>query len=152
MNRLELRIPPLVLLSILAIMMYATAKTRVCALSIPGEQILSIALCGSGLLIAIMGQIAFRKNGTSANPLSPEKASVLVTSGIYSRTRNPMYLGFFLILIGWWLNLDSWLIFPFPLLFFFYINRFQIYPEERMLRKRFGKAFDAYCHSVGRWI
>ncbi|MNJ74873.1 hypothetical protein D3C77_718740 [compost metagenome] len=86
------------------------------------------------------------------NPLKPASASALVTSGIYRVTRNPMYLGFALVLAAWTVFLAS----PFTLLgiaaFVLYIDRFQILPEERALHQLFGEAMDEYCARVRRWI
>jgi protein-S-isoprenylcysteine O-methyltransferase Ste14 len=59
---------------------------------------LAIAAVGAGLAIA--GVVEFRRARTSVDPTSPEKCSAIVTSGIYRHTRNPMYLGFLVILLG----------------------------------------------------
>jgi protein-S-isoprenylcysteine O-methyltransferase Ste14 len=63
-----------------------------------------------------------------------------------------MYLGFFLILIGWAIFLShalSVLLLP---AFVWYMNRFQIEPEERALASLFGEAFEAYRTRVRRWL
>jgi protein-S-isoprenylcysteine O-methyltransferase Ste14 len=76
----------------------------------------------------------------------------LVISGIYSLTRNPMYLGFLLVLVGWATVLSN--IFAYLLLpaFIFYMNSFQIGPEERMLTSLFGQEFVTYQSRVRRWL
>ena len=89
---------------------------------------------------------------TTVNPLRPEKASSLVTSGIFRLTRNPMYLGLALIVAAaaaWYGNLLGGFVVP---MFVLYINRFQIVPEERALAAKFGTAFDAYRSRTRRWI
>jgi protein-S-isoprenylcysteine O-methyltransferase Ste14 len=94
----------------------------------------------------------FRNAETTVNPLDPRKTSRLVTGGIYRWSRNPMYLGLALLLIGWAMDLGSlspWLV---PPLFVLVLTRVQILPEERILRERFGEGYDSYCRSVGRWI
>ena len=58
-----------------------------------------IALAGG--LIALAGAWQFHRARTTVNPLSPAKASALVTGGVYRITRNPMYLGMGLVLVGW---------------------------------------------------
>ena len=63
-----------------------------------------------------------------------------------------MYLGFLLILSGWAIFLTNALVFLLLPLFIFYMNRFQIQPEERALTARFGQAFVSYTARVRRWI
>ncbi|MEY4764441.1 MAG: hypothetical protein RI907_1114 [Pseudomonadota bacterium] len=108
------------------------------------------ALAGAG--VAMAGVVAFKRSQTTVNPFTPERASSLVASGIYRYSRNPMYLGFFLALIGWaaWLsNLLAPAVLP---LFIAYMNRFQIQPEEGALRLRFGDEFQRYALQVRRWV
>ena len=111
---------------------------------------LLIACAGGG--IALSGALAFSRARTTVNPLSPHKASALVTGGIYRITRNPMYLGMGLVLVGWavWLgNAAAWLALP---LFVWLLNILQIKAEERILRQRFGADFDRYAARVRRWV
>lgn len=76
----------------------------------------------------------------------------LVATGIYRISRNPMYPGFLLVLLGWCAYLANWAsAFLLPA-FEAYMNRFQIQPEERALSARFGSQFLAYCGSVRRWL
>jgi len=102
--------------------------------------------------IGIAGVRAFQRARTTVDPLRPEKASALVTSGIYRRTRNPMYVALAIALLGW----AIWLGHPLALLgvaaFVAWINRFQIAPEERALRALFGPEFERYCSEVRRWL
>ena len=98
------------------------------------------------------GVIEFRRAKTTVDPTKPDSASSLVRTGIYRRTRNPMYLGFLLILTGCaaaLANLTSFLILP---AFVVYMNRFQIKPEERALASIFGDDFKAYYSEARRWI
>ena len=90
--------------------------------------------------------------GTTVNPIKPETAGSLVVSGIYRRTRNPMYLGFLLGLAGWAVFLSNALAFIFLPVFVLYLNRFQIRREERALASVFGKDFAAYQSKVRRWL
>jgi protein-S-isoprenylcysteine O-methyltransferase Ste14 len=110
----------------------------------------AIAVCGGALSAA--GYIAFRRAQTTINPLRPANASSLVTSGIYRFSRNPMYLGLLLVLIGWALRLSSLPALAGPLIFLLYIRRFQIAPEEEALAARFGKAYSEYTARVRRWL
>ena len=84
--------------------------------------------------------------------LKPETASALVVAGIYRHTRNPMYVGFGLVLVGWGIFLGNALAFIFLPAFVLHMNRFQIRPEERALAKIFGPEFAAYQSRVRRWF
>ena len=96
--------------------------------------------------------LAFRRAGTTINPHHPHQARVLLTGGIFRFSRNPVYLGFLMLLIGWALFLANWSALVLCVLFVFYINRFQIVPEERALKKRFGETYLAYQARVRRWL
>ena len=84
--------------------------------------------------------------------MAPQKASALVTSGVYRITRNPMYLGMLLVLAGWGVWLGNAAAFVGLPLFVAVLNLLQIAPEERVLRERFGDAFTRYAARVRRWI
>jgi len=84
--------------------------------------------------------------------MTPQSASALVVSGIYRFTRNPMYVGFLFVLLGWAVWLSNGLSFLFLPAFVLYMNRFQIQPEERALHARFGQEFVAYTSRVRRWL
>jgi protein-S-isoprenylcysteine O-methyltransferase Ste14 len=113
---------------------------------------IAITFLLAGTSIALAGVSAFRTHSTTVNPTTPHMSSTVVKTGIYRFTRNPMYLGFSLILIGWAIylsNAASVLGLP---IFITYINIFQIKPEERFLTDKFGEIFSEYMLSVPRWI
>ena len=105
-----------------------------------------------GLGVSLAGVYQFRKSATTVNPLRPDKASSLVTGGVFRFTRNPMYLGMLMWLLAWSLFLNAWTSLLGILLFFFFITRFQIEPEERAMRGLFGTEFELYQSEVRRWI
>jgi protein-S-isoprenylcysteine O-methyltransferase Ste14 len=114
--------------------------------------IVTLLLIASGFLIAFKGVVEFKRSSTTVNPLSPEKASELVTSGVFQHSRNPMYLGMVIVLIANGIYLGSpWLALVIAG-FFLFINRFQIVPEERAMRDLFGESFQEYRTKVGRWL
>jgi protein-S-isoprenylcysteine O-methyltransferase Ste14 len=94
----------------------------------------------------------FGQAGTTVSPHQPQKASALVTGGIYAWTRNPMYLGLATALVGWAVSLGALSAFAGPLFFVPLIVRVQILPEERALRARFGGEYEDYCERVNRWL
>lgn len=113
---------------------------------------LAVVIAVIGLAIDVAGLVEFRKARTTMNPMRPDAASALVRGGVFRWTRNPMYLGMAIVLLGWAIYLAH----PLSLLgipcFIAYLNRFQIAPEERVLERRFGAEFLAYRESVRRWL
>ncbi len=148
---LELRVPPLLLAVVLLggvlwIMRPWTQQS-------PFWQVAFAALLATlGIAVCVSGVIAFRRARTTVDPLHPERASQLVVAGIYRATRNPMYLGFALLLAGAALWSGGWIGWLALALFVAWIDRLQIVPEERALRARFGGDFDDYCRRVRRWL
>lgn len=153
MSFLELRIPPLLVVALFAAAMAGIAWL-VPAADIPfaGRHWIAGGVAIVGIGIALGGVRTFSKHETTINPFTPNQTSTLVASGIYSRTRNPMYLGDLLMLVAWELylgNLASALLLPG---FVAYMNRFQIAPEERVLARKFGREFASYRANVRRWL
>ena len=96
--------------------------------------------------------VSFRRARTTVNPLQPTKASTLVATGIYRVSRNPMYLGFLVCLLGWAILLSNPIAFLLPPQFVLGMNRWQIVPEEQALALRFGPEFAAYKIRARRWL
>ena len=100
----------------------------------------------------LSGVISFRLAQTTVDPVHPERASSVVTTGIYRWTRNPMYLGFWLLLLAYAVKLSQPLALLLLPVFIGYMNRFQIIPEEQALERLFGDDYRNYCQRVRRWI
>ncbi|HEY5551628.1 MAG TPA: isoprenylcysteine carboxylmethyltransferase family protein [Opitutaceae bacterium] len=153
MRTLELKIPPMLVAAIAAALIWFVAiAAPVLRLAFPLRREVAIVVGLIGTAIAIAGVVSFRRARTTVNPLSPAAASALVVSGVYRVTRNPMYLGVLVCLLGWvvWLgSVPALFVLP---LFVAYMNRFQIIPEEAALHALFGAEFEAYRSSVRRWI
>ena len=152
MRALELRIPPLALVLIFAVAMAIIAYWVPASLAVPWRLAVAVALVVSGALVALAGVMVFRRHKTTVNPFTPNQSSSLVASGIYRFSRNPMYLGFLLALLGWAVFLANWVCALLLPAFVAYMNRFQIQPEEHALLERFGRQFSAYSSSVRRWL
>jgi protein-S-isoprenylcysteine O-methyltransferase Ste14 len=103
-------------------------------------------------VIFLLALVSFGLAKTTINPLSPSRASTLVTGGIYRLTRNPMCLSLLLLLIAHAVRLGAWGGWLGPALFAIFITRYQIIPEERVLADKFGAAFHAYRNRTRRWI
>lgn len=153
MHILELRIPPLLVTIIFTGLMWSLAMlTPSLTFDMPGRVILALVLAIAGITVILAGVVAFRKASTTVNPIQPETSSSLVTFGVYRISRNPMYLGFLLVLLGWAAFLSNLFSFLGVLLFVMYMNQFQIRPEERKLRDKFGEEFAIYAQSTRRWF
>lgn len=153
MKALELKIPPPVVALLAAAAMWGIARLAP-SVELPQSlrmgAAIACALAGVGIDIAAL--VSFQLARTTFNPMKVEKTSALVCSGVYRLTRNPMYLGSVLILVGWAVYLSSaWALLG-PAAFVLYMNRFQIAPEERHLAAKFGDRYVAYRAKVRRWI
>ena len=153
MRCLELRLPPPAVLLLWGALMQAGAWAwPTLGFDFPARLPLAAGLVLAGLACGLAGVLAFRRAQTTLNPKRPERASCVVSTGIYRHTRNPMYLGIALMLAGWAVYLAHALAFAALPLFFAYLTRFQIMPEEDRLREKFGPAYLDYRQRVRRWL
>jgi protein-S-isoprenylcysteine O-methyltransferase Ste14 len=151
--KLNHKVPPPVVAALIAGTMWGmSAYEPALPLSPEVTQVLVLLLVIVGVSFDLCGLLAFRQSKTTINPMSPDKTSALVTGGIYRITRNPMYVGLFLFLTAWAIQLSMVLPFIGPVLFVIYINRFQIAPEERVMESKFGDKYSDYKNKVRRWL
>lgn len=104
----------------------------------------------AGLLLTVWGAGVFGKAGTTVHP--HEQPSTLVTSGPFRFSRNPMYLGMAMALLGTALLFGKLLPFIVPFVFASTISRRFIQPEEERLHAQFGEMYAAYTNRVRRWL
>ncbi|MCH8493806.1 MAG: isoprenylcysteine carboxylmethyltransferase family protein [Idiomarina sp.] len=156
MNDLELKLPPLLVVLIIAIDMWLLSWIFASGLNIGWQYSAPNALLwlsiGVGALLPVFGVIEFRKYKTTVNPMQPQESTAVVQTGIYRFTRNPMYLGFFFLLLGFALWLGNFVALLMLPVYVWYLTRFQIMPEERLLQDKFGEAYRAYMVQVRRWL
>jgi protein-S-isoprenylcysteine O-methyltransferase Ste14 len=153
MHVLELKVPPVAVVLFMAALMWLVARAApVFEIALPARGFLAVGLAVTGIVVSLSGVVSFRRAKTTVNPMKPDSSSSLVSSGVYALTRNPMYLGFLLVLAGWAVFLSNVLGFLLLPVFVFYMNRFQIEPEEKALAILFGPAFNAYQSRVRRWL
>ena len=153
LDRLELKVPPpVVTLAVGMLMWLVTGRLPALDFALPLRTALASAFVLAGLALTGACAWQFRRAGTTVNPMKPTKASALVDTGFYRLSRNPIYLGDALILVGWGLGLANLASLAAIALFVAYLNRFQIGPEERALRTAFGAEYEAYRARVRRWI
>ena len=145
------KIPPPIVTATFGLIIYFS-KSFTPVYSFENSNMISVIFLLFGLGIFSAAVQSFKKHKTTINPLSPDKASSLVNSGIFSYSRNPMYLGMLLILlsVSFKFNISGGLFISF--LFKIYITRFQIIPEEKAMAKLFGEEFITYKNQTRRWI
>ena len=150
---LELKVPPVIVVAIAALLMWLCAwMAPDLEMALPGRIPAAMIAVLAGVAASVAGVVAFRRARTTVNPLKPGSASWLVDGGIYRLTRNPMYLGFALALLGWGIFLGHPVSIAVLFAFVAYMNRFQIIPEEKALEALFGDAFKSYRTTVRRWL
>lgn len=155
---LENRIPPVIVVAILAGAMWALRAAAPGLTAVwPGRlaflfDVLALVVLTLGILVAVAGVREFRRASTTVDPRNPGKASAIVDTGVFRFTRNPMYLGMLLVLAALAVGLANPTAAAGPVAFVLYMNRFQIGPEERALEQRFGGPYRAYLGRVRRWI
>lgn len=153
MQTLELKIPPLFLVVVAAVLMWIGAYSfRQLSFRFTHQPLVACGFALCGAFTCAIGIMEFNRAKTTVNPMKPQSASSLVRTGIYRRTRNPMYLGFLSLLLASAIltgNVAAFFVLPG---FVIYMNRFQIKPEERALARLFGDEFESYCSQVRRWI
>ncbi|MEJ2215942.1 MAG: isoprenylcysteine carboxylmethyltransferase family protein [Gemmatimonadota bacterium] len=109
-----------------------------------------VVLAGAGVVVHVAATNVFRRYRTTTAALAPPAS--LVTDGPYRYSRNPMYLGGVLMLLGMDMLLGSatpLLVVP---LWIVIMQARYIRREEALLRREFGAAYDAYCSGVRRWL
>lgn len=107
-------------------------------------------LVGGGLVLMALAFAEFRRHRTTVIP--HQEASNLITTGIFSRSRNPIYAADALILAGLILRWDAVLALPLVPVFVWVIERRFIIPEEDRLRRKFRHEFARYAQKVRRWV
>jgi len=111
----------------------------------------AIVSLASGTLAGVAGR-QFARSGTTVEPMHPERASVLVTTGSNALSRNPMYVGLAGLLVAHAVWRGSWTALLPAAAFVGLIDRLQVEAEEAALLERFGAAYDAYRAATPRWL
>ncbi len=108
-----------------------------------------VALCAVALVLMALALVAF---GTSFRiGIDEDHPDTLVTSGIFSVTRNPIYVAFAMLLVGEFLILPSWLLLLYVVAGFMLFHR-QVLREEAFLAEHYGQEYRAYCAHVHRYL
>lgn len=110
---------------------------------------IGVALCFAGLLTLWASLISFGRSFRVG--IDVENPDRLVTAGVFAFSRNPIYVGLFLVLAGQFLVFPNWV----PLVFLFagtWLFHRQVLREEEFMRRHYGQEYDAYCRRVRRYL
>jgi len=153
LRKLELKVPPVAVFLLVILLMYGlTVLVPSLNISVPFVEVVVGGLTLLSGYMGIAGVYEFHKVKTTVNPVKPDTASSVVRTGVFSFSRNPMYMALLLLIIAiglWWQHLSVVLC---SVVFVSYMNRFQIKPEERVLERLFGEEYVDYKNHVRRWI
>jgi protein-S-isoprenylcysteine O-methyltransferase Ste14 len=105
---------------------------------------------GAGIAFNLIADRDMKRHATPVKPFEP--AARLLTGGVFAISRNPMYLGMALILLGLAVLLGTVTPFLPALALPILLDRVFIEPEERMLEEQFGERFLRYSDKVSRWL
>jgi protein-S-isoprenylcysteine O-methyltransferase Ste14 len=120
---------------------------------IPGgalRSVLGLLLAGGGVALIAAAMRQFRAAGTNIETYKPSEA--IVSTGLYARSRNPIYVGMAVILIGLGLAIDSLWVIAMVVPLLAVLRWGVIAREERYLARKFGEPYRAYTARVRRWL
>ena len=143
-------VPPIWLLAALVLAWQIGTRSGL-TLGAPGlTDFLGGLMVGGGVLLIGLAAVEMRRQQTTIIP--HREPSALVRSGIFRRSRNPIYLGDALILTGLILRWDAPLALPLVPVFIWIIERRFILPEEDRLRRTFRADWHRYIEKTRRWL
>lgn len=143
-------IPPVYFLGALVTMFILSHYLPVSHLIYMPLRVFGAVLAVSGLVIGAWGVLLFKRAGTPLKPF--DRPVVLVRSGPYRFSRNPVYLGMLLILSGTWIALGTLTPLLVLVLFFYIIQEAFVKQEELFLQEHLGEEYLQYCRTVRRWL
>lgn len=142
--------PPIIFLLSLVIALVVSYFLPIYRVNSVGYQKLGWFLVLVGIILDFWAIQEFRKART---PLIPnQKPMALVKSGPYTHSRNAIYLGYVLILVGFAIVVQSVTAFVGPIILFLALNFFTIPNEEKVLSDEFGAEYYTYKERVKRWF
>lgn len=150
---MELKLPPVIVFLLFALGMYLLSVLLPFGFfDFFGRLPMAKVLVVIAMIVGFLSLLPFLMKKTSVNPTKPEKATVLITNGVYRFSRNPMYFSLLMLLLAFGLILGNAFNTIIAAGFVSYMNRFQIIPEERMLLETFGKPYKEYLSRTRRWF
>jgi protein-S-isoprenylcysteine O-methyltransferase Ste14 len=110
---------------------------------------IGVGLCFAGLLVLLASLISFGRSFRVG--IDVDHPDQLVTTGVFALSRNPIYVGLFLVLAGQFLVFPNWV----PLVYLFagtWLFHRQVLREEEFMRRQYGEEYEAYCQRVRRYL
>jgi len=151
--KLSLKVPPIALGIITLLLVWLIHRyVPIYRVKFVYQNLTAIVISGTGFIIGLLEIFVFKKLKTTVDPRHPQKASKLVIIGIYKYSRNPMYFGMLLAIIGFVIYLGSLAGIIIVVFFVLFINKYQIHPEEIVLQRKFGDNYSNYSKNVRSWI
>lgn len=143
-------LPPVLMLTCIIAMFIAKNTLSMTLMPINGYDDIGYIFAGAGLLFPAWASYVFRQAQTNIMPYNdPDN---MVTNGPFRLSRNPMYLGMLLVLIGIFIKIGYLENIVFPVLYFSVANWWYIPFEEERMHAVFGDKFDVYKQKVRRWL
>lgn len=143
-------LPPLWLVLFIALVRVQATRLPVGQIDHPLTDLLSGLLIGGGVLLMLVAVVQMRQNHTTFVP--HRHARFLVTNGVFARSRNPIYLGDAMVLLGCIVHWSAWPSLVLVPLFMWLITDRFIREEEEWLRADFGPQFEQWAARTRRWI
>jgi len=147
-----LKLPIMLVLLLCGLMLLMHLSRLGIYVSFAGQHKVAFFILVVAVSIVLLSAYSFKRAKTTLNPIQPEMASSLVSSGFYQLSRNPMYVGFLLVLFAcvvYMGNIINLVLLP---LFVWLANRLYIIPEEKALEALFKDEYREYMQQVRRWI
>jgi len=148
-----LRLPPpiwtMIFLALAAVASWALGWPRIGWP--PEHEKVGTAVFFIGCIPPVWAFLLFRHQGAEIDPTA-DTNRVLVVSGPYRFSRNPMYLGLIVVALGMAIFVGCWPMLAVPVAVFLTANYVHIPYEEAKMRRQFGDAYDAYAGRVRRWL
>jgi protein-S-isoprenylcysteine O-methyltransferase Ste14 len=110
---------------------------------------IGVGLCFGGLLMLLLSLISFGRSFRVG--IDVDHPDALVTSGVFAWSRNPIYVGFFLVLVGQFLVFPNWVPLAYLVAGVWLVHR-QVSREEEFMRRQYGEEYAAYCRRVRRYV
>lgn len=146
----KILLPPVLLILCIVGMFLMRKHLAVSPHTIPFSALLGYLLIVVGVALPLWGARVFAKHKTNIKPY--KDPDTMVMDGPFKFSRNPMYLGMLLVLLGGAVKMSFLEAFAAPVLFFCVANWWYIPFEEGRMKDIFGDAFNNYAQKVRRWI
>lgn len=145
-------VPPVQVIIVIILMYFLTYLFPSFSYSLPEKYVIVSFLISISICVGLLAIYTFRAHKTTINPITPEATSIIVNTGIYALSRNPMYLAMVIFIFAIALFCENFLAMLPVLLFVWFITKYQIIPEERVLALHFGGEYKQYLLEVRRWF